>query len=128
MAGAAMQALAGTADRAPTDWCTLDDKCWALLDGDPSVRRPVVGPSFASALSSSSSFLASSFLICLSYLFCAFSSLFFPRSSCCLFGLFPFFVYVRQQGNKFEGVRLGPGSAERDNSGAILHCGPDDMK
>jgi len=38
MAGEAMHALAGTADRAPTDWCTVDEKTWALLDGDPMVR------------------------------------------------------------------------------------------
>lgn len=32
------------------------------------------------------------------------------------------------QGNKFDGVRLGPTSAECDNSGAVLHNGDADVK
>jgi hypothetical protein len=33
LAGPAMQALGPTADRAPTDWCTVHPECWALLQG-----------------------------------------------------------------------------------------------
>jgi hypothetical protein len=33
LAGPAMQALGPTADRAPTDWCSVHPECWALLEG-----------------------------------------------------------------------------------------------
>lgn len=33
LAGPAMLALGPTADRAPTDWCTVHPECWALLEG-----------------------------------------------------------------------------------------------
>ncbi len=35
LAGAAMQALGATAELAPTDHLVVEEKCWALLEGNP---------------------------------------------------------------------------------------------
>jgi len=39
LAGAAMQALGATAELAPTDHLVVEEKCWALLEGNPTGCR-----------------------------------------------------------------------------------------
>jgi hypothetical protein len=43
LAGPAMQALGPTADRAPTDWCTVHPECWALLEGLGATKGAATG-------------------------------------------------------------------------------------
>jgi len=59
LAGPAMLALGPTADRAPTDWCTVHPECWALLEG---LNGPPGGQAEGAAASPSTSTSSNPFI------------------------------------------------------------------